>query len=113
MKYFILAVLSIVIICVCYYKKPSEKFSNQSYLNPASLSYKIEKPKYQPKKCSGYTRLIYGRPNKCFSCEADVLKNAGPRYINYAFPTKCFSCEKESKQPYFEGPTKCFSCDRR
>lgn len=58
-----------------------------------------------------YVSLVYGRPNKCFSCEKEVLKNIGPKYIHYAFPTKCFSCEKGSKNPYMEGPTKCFSCD--
>ena len=59
-----------------------------------------------------YVRLTYGRPNKCFSCEKDILKNAGPKYIHYAFPSKCFSCERESKRPYMEGPTKCFACDK-
>ncbi len=50
-------------------------------------------------------------PTKCFSCEKDVLRNAGPKYINFAFPGKCFSCERQSKTPYHEGPTKCFSCE--
>lgn len=61
---------------------------------------------------TNYVSLTYGRPNKCFSCEKDILKNAGPEYIHYAFPSKCFSCERESKRPYMEGPTKCFACDK-
>lgn len=59
-----------------------------------------------------YVNLTYGRPNKCFSCEKDILKNYGSEYINYAFPSKCFSCEKQSRNPYMEGPTKCFTCDK-
>ncbi len=113
MKYYlILAVIAVVALCMCYRKKrSSEKFTNQDYINPNAETFKLKKPAYKPKKCNQHTRL-YSRPNKCFSCEADILKNAGDKYINYAFPGKCFSCERESKNPYMEGPTKCFSCDK-
>ena len=96
MKYYLIfAFIAVVTLFMCLRKKKS----------------KLEKPAYKPKKCKEHTRL-YGRPNKCFSCEADILRNAGHKYINYAFPSKCFSCERESKNPYMEGPTKCFTCDK-
>jgi hypothetical protein len=56
-----------------------------------------------------FTRPIFSRPNKCFSCEqhATSWENA-----HLAFPTKCVSCERNPITiPYHEGPTKCFSCD--
>ena len=112
MKYIILAILGVFIVCLCLKNKKNTKKENftddKKVINPTQ-NYTIEKPKYVPKKCKQHTR-IYGRPNKCFSCEKDILNRAGSKYIHYAFPTKCFSCEKESKRPYFEGPTKCFSC---
>ena len=113
MKYYLIfAVIAVVTLCMCLRKKKSnEKFTNQTYINPNAETFKLEKPAYKPKKCKEHTRL-YGRPNKCFSCEADILRNAGHKYINYAFPSKCFSCERESKNPYMEGPTKCFTCDK-
>ena len=58
--------------------------------------------------------VIFSRPNKCFSCEKEMLQKYARQYINLAFPGKCISCEKEAskmgKDPYHEGPTKCFSC---
>ena len=57
-----------------------------------------------------YTRL-YSRPNKCFSCEKDILRNEN-KYINFVFPVLCFSCERQSKTPYHEGPTKLLKCNR-
>jgi hypothetical protein len=56
-----------------------------------------------------FTRPVFSRPNKCFSCEQHItsMKDA-----HLAFPSKCFSCEKEPITiPYNEGPTKCFACD--
>ena len=56
-----------------------------------------------------FTRPIFSRPNKCFSCEQHItsMKDA-----HLAFPSKCFSCEREPiTVAYHEGPTKCFSCD--
>tara|TARA_B100001248_G_scaffold262307_1_gene257437 strand:- start:3379 stop:3783 length:405 start_codon:yes stop_codon:yes gene_type:complete len=58
--------------------------------------------------------VIFSRPNKCFSCEKEMLQKYARQYVNLAFPGKCISCEKEAakngKDPYHEGPTKCFSC---
>jgi len=119
MNYFFLIVISLVVICYFSYKKQSKRNKNkeQFTLEPSVVVNK-------PKTCklasslnlprdlardSKSTRL-FGRPNKCFSCERQIMNTVGEKYINYAFPSKCFSCEKESKTPYNEGPTKCFSC---
>jgi len=59
-------------------------------------------------------KFIFTRPNKCFACEKELLKNHSKEHIHLAFPGKCFSCEQEARKngtlPYNEGPTKCFSC---
>ena len=116
-KIYIIVILIFGFLYFCFKKNKSkkEKFSNNK------LSYPEYKNLHIPKRVpvlkrdlareSTNTRLIFGRPNKCFSCEREVLRKAGKKYINYAFPSKCFSCEKQSKSPYMEGPTKCFSCD--
>ena len=117
MNYLLYGLVALFFICYCFHKKcykniDTELFTNQ--LVPPNKTNQYVESNSQPKKdlsrCTQYTRL-YSRPNKCFSCEKDVLRNAGPKYINYAFPGKCFSCEKQSKTPYNEGPTKCFSCE--
>ena len=114
MSYFIYGVLILVVVCCIYRscnKKPTEKFTNQNIcLQEPVIKHVPPKMKKDLSRCTTYTRL-YSRPNKCFSCEKDILRNAGPKYINFAFPGKCFSCERQSKQPYNEGPTKCFSCE--
>ena len=121
MNYFIIIFFVLSCVCILSYKKYSksksknEQFSDntvQSLVTPIKCG--ITKPIKVRKdltRSAKSTRLIYGRPNICFSCEREVLRKAGPKYIHYAFPSKCFSCEKESKRPYFEGPTKCFSCN--
>ena len=106
MNYFI--IIFFLFFCVCYlkYKSPKkEKFVQEiNYVRrPISIT--------KPKKCKTYKPRIYGRPNKCFSCEKEIMTKAGPKYMYKAFPTKCFSCEKQSKHPYSTGPTKCFSCN--
>lgn len=117
MNYFILTFISLIVVCYCVYKKcyknvdtSIDNFTNQDKCKEKTVQFVEQKPKKDLRRCTQYTRL-YSRPNKCFSCEKDVLRNAGPKYINYAFPGKCFSCERQSKQPYHEGPTKCFSCE--
>ena len=55
-----------------------------------------------------FTKPIFSRPNKCFSCEQHATSWGN---AHLAFPTKCISCEKEPITiPYYEGTTKCFSC---
>lgn len=105
MNYFIVLLISLILICVLKFcSKKSEAF-----VNSAPVNYKVTRknPNYK-KACT--EKLILSRPNKCFSCEREILKNYGKDYLNYAFPGKCFACEKESKNPIHEGPTKCFSC---
>jgi len=119
MNYFFLIVISLVVICYFSYKKQSKSKKEQFTIDSSIVVNK-------PKTCklasslklpldlareSKSTRTIFGRPNKCFSCERQIMNTSGKKYINYAFPSKCFSCEKESKIPYNEGPTKCFSCN--
>jgi len=108
MNYFI--IIFFILFCGCClkfrYNNKKKKVENFSY-QPINLT---EVKKNPPKKVTS-RKPIYGRPNKCFSCEKEILNTAGEDYIHYAFPSKCFSCEKESKNPYMEGSTKCFSCD--
>ena len=123
MNYLLYGVVALIFVCYSVYKKcyqNIDQFTDQpaateqyvSTNQPVSTN-KTEQyveSKRDLTRCTQYTRL-YNRPNKCFSCEKDILRNAGPKYINYAFPGKCFSCERQSKTPYNEGPTKCFSCE--
>jgi hypothetical protein len=118
MDYLFLIVISLVVICYFSYKKQSKSKKEPFTIEPSPLVNK-------PKKCklaislnlpvdlarSAKSTRIFGRPNKCFSCERQIMNTVGEKYINYAFPSKCFSCEKESKDPYNEGPTKCFNCN--
>lgn len=117
MNYLLCGLVALFFVCYCVYKKcykdiDTELFTNQQTIPNKTVQYveSNSQPKKDLSRCTQYTRL-YSRPNKCFSCEKDVLRNAGPKYINYAFPGKCFSCERQSKTPYNEGPTKCFSCE--
>ena len=111
MNYFI--IIFLVLICVCYFrlnKKKSEKFTNErahelNYVRRPIIPSKTKKSS-RPR-----SRRIFGRPNKCFSYEREIMRKTGGKNIHLAFPTKCFDCEKQSKNPYMTGPTKCFSCD--
>tara|TARA_B100001287_G_C22317768_1_gene360206 strand:+ start:19 stop:384 length:366 start_codon:yes stop_codon:yes gene_type:complete len=100
-------------LMVLYYFFGTEKenFSRELKENTPTLKTRLNLVDKDPTRKTQYVKL-YGRPNKCFSCEKEVLKTAGQKYIHYAFPSKCFSCEKQSKNPYMEGPTKCFACDQ-
>lgn len=115
-KIYIIVILIFAVLYFCFRNKSKkENFTSSKMTYPEfkcvkPMIKKIEKEK-DLTRASTNTRLLFGRPNKCFSCEREVLRKAGPKYINYAFPSKCFSCEKQSKNPYMEGPTKCFSCD--
>lgn len=106
MNYFL--IIFLVLFCVCYFKfnKKSEKFRNEKVVELRPILQPVKKisPPIQHKR-------IFGRPNKCFSCEREIMKKTGGKNIHLAFPSKCFDCEKESKNPYMTGPTKCFSCD--
>lgn len=110
MNYFI--IIFLVLTCVCYLRikknnksKKNEKFIQLNYVRRPIVSQPV-------KKCQRKVeRRIFGRPNKCFSCERELINRNGGKNIHTAFPTKCFSCERESKNPYMTGPTKCFSCD--
>jgi hypothetical protein len=108
----ILVALSLGVIYFFFNKSNKEDFVKELKDEPPTLKTKLNLVDNDLRRKTNYVRLTYGRPNKCFSCEKDVLKNAGPKYIHYAFPSKCFSCERESKRPYMEGPTKCFACDK-
>jgi hypothetical protein len=108
MNYFI--IIFFILFCGCCLKF---RYNNKKK--------KVEKFSYQPinftqikntaRKKVNSRKSIYGRPNKCFSCEKEMIKTGNEKNIHQAFPSKCFSCEKESKNPYMEGSTKCFSCD--
>ena len=111
----------LVVILILYkcFEKYNEKFSNIENLNymfyrpPSSyIANTVENKK--PKEEERQVNYIFTRPNKCFSCERQMVKNYARKYINLAFPGKCISCEKEAakmgRDPYHEGPTKCFSC---
>ena len=103
----VMLIVFLVLSGIVYYftRETFESFIGRNMTRPRLFSYPVV-PVPEKKK------VFYGRPNKCFSCERDILRNAGEKYINYGFPGKCFSCERQSKCPYNEGPTKCFSCDR-
>ena len=97
----------------------SEKFTNLQ--NNDYMFYKPEikqqiKPVKKQIKNPVSEKFIFTRPNKCFSCEKEILENYSKEHIHLAFPGKCFSCENEAKKngtlPYNEGPTKCFSCKK-
>ncbi len=117
MNYLILIVISLIVICLFSYKKQSkinkESFTSGQTVNKQKICNMV--PKMTPQKDlsrdAKSTRLLFGRPNKCFSCERQIMNTVGKKYINYAFPSKCFSCENQSNNPYNEGPTKCFSCN--
>ena len=89
-----------------FYRPPSECKSNGSNKKPTNNS---NESKQEVTK-----NVIFSRPNKCFSCEREMLQKYARKYVNLAFPGKCFSCEKEASKngsdPYHEGPTKCFDC---
>lgn len=108
----------IILVALClgviyyFFNNSKEDFVKELKDEPPTLKTKLNLIDNDLRRKTNYVSLTYGRPNKCFSCEKAVLKNAGPKYIHYAFPTKCFSCERESKRPYMEGPTKCFACDK-
>ena len=113
-KFYLFLAIGFVLAIIIFSKKGKKetfKVNNGSVLN-TKLNLGRNEIDNDLRRKTKYVRLIYGRPNKCFSCEKEVLRNAGPKYIHYAFPSKCFSCEKGSKNPYMEGPTKCFSCDK-
>jgi len=108
----ILIALCLGVIYFFFNKSNKEDFVKELKDEPPTLKTKLNLVDNDLRRKTNYVSLTYGRPNKCFSCEKDVLKHAGPKYIHYAFPSKCFSCERESKRPYMEGPTKCFACDK-
>ena len=108
----ILIALSLGVIYYFFKNPRKEEFVKELKDEPPTLKTKLNLIDNDLRRKTNYVSLTYGRPNKCFSCEKEVLKNSGPKYIHYAFPSKCFSCERESKRPYMEGPTKCFSCDK-
>lgn len=89
-----------------FYRPPSECKSNGTN---KKLTNNSNENKQEVTK-----NVIFSRPNKCFSCEREMLQKYARKYVNLAFPGKCFSCEKEAAKngsdPYHEGPTKCFSC---
>ena len=111
-KYLILIVIGLGVAIYFFKQNKKEEFVKELKDEPPTLKTKLNLIDNDLRRKTNYVSLTYGRPNKCFSCEKDVLKHAGPKYIHYAFPSKCFSCERESKRPYMEGPTKCFACDR-
>ena len=64
-----------------------------------------------------FSRLYLSGPTKCFSCEQDMIRRAGPEYAWMGKPSKCFDCEQQmaSVDPYLANlthGTKCFSCER-
>lgn len=110
MNYFILIFL--LLTCVCYvgFNKYKKSKKNENFIQ---LNYK-GRPIFNQsdEKCQRKVpRRIFSRPNKCFSCERELIARNCVSKIHTAFPTKCFSCERQSKNPYMTGPTKCFSCD--
>ena len=60
MKYYLIfAVIAVVALCMCYrQKKSSEKFTNQTYINPNAETFILKKPAYKPKKCKQYTKKV-------------------------------------------------------
>ena len=111
----IIILFAAIIFVAFYFFKSNDKEDFSKEIKEVSgnpLKTKLNLIDNDLRRKTNYVRLTYGRPNKCFSCEKEILKHAGPKFIHYAFPSKCFSCEKESKRPYMEGPTKCFACDR-
>ena len=106
MNYFI--IIFFVVLLFCVIRIASKKKVNEEFSQYPVTSYTIKPTKKQNVKDE---KLIFSRPNKCFSCERELINKGAIKQINYGFPGKCFSCEKESKNPYFEGPTKCFSCE--
>lgn len=107
----IMIAIGLGIVYFFFSNNKKEEFVKEIEKDTPALKTKLNLIDNDLRRKTNYVSLTYGRPNKCFSCEKDVLKNAGPKYIHYAFPSKCFSCERESKRPYMEGPTKCFACD--
>ena len=101
MNYFI--IIFLVLTCVCYFrlnKKKSEKFTNE---RAHELNY-VRRP-IIPSKTKKYsrpkTRRIFGRPNKCFSCEREMSARYGLEYSDLGQPTKCFSCESQmGRKPF-------------
>ena len=103
-KNFFLKSFILLLFCYLLFNKKNELFIPLNYVGrPISKIKKYDKNEGK--------RKIYSRPNKCFSCEKQILASNEPHLIHMAFPTKCFSCEKNSKKPYYTGPTKCFNCD--
>lgn len=102
-------ILGLIVIGVLYYiyQNQIESFIGRNMNRGKLFAYPVQ-PVPQP-------RPVFGRPNKCFSCESDALNRLGRANVNLGFNTKCFSCEREAKMQgkdaYMEGSTKCFSCD--
>lgn len=112
-RIFLFFAIVVFVLIIIYFRKSNKNIpkKNKESLKNIKIDTFNNQIDNDLRRKTEYVSLVYGRPNKCFSCEKEVLKNIGPKYIHYAFPTKCFSCEKGSKNPYMEGPTKCFSCD--
>tara|TARA_B100000242_G_C42633540_1_gene298183 strand:+ start:68 stop:469 length:402 start_codon:yes stop_codon:yes gene_type:complete len=119
----IFAVFLFFIVGLAIYKcyEMTENFSNLEnteymFYRPSTScnQNKTDHSKVVKKSQEISENIIFSRPNKCFSCEKELLQKYAKQYVNLAFPGKCFSCEAEGKKmgrnPYHEGPTKCFSC---
>lgn len=111
MNYLIIIPSIIIFFCMVkvYNTKKKQKNSIKSK-EPISPIINKRNPIKKNTKKVNEGMVVLSRPNKCFSCERQMLKQSGTKNIHLAFPGKCFDCEKDSKAPYHEGPTKCFSC---
>ena len=61
--------------------------------------------------------LYLSGPTKCFSCERDMIRRAGPEWAWMGKQTKCFDCEKQLARVHpnlanLTHGTKCFDCER-
>lgn len=110
MNYLIIVPSIIIFFCIIkvFNSKRKQKISIETQNKIVPMINKKPIKKNTKKVNEGL--VVLSRPNKCFSCEKQMLKHSATKNIHLAFPGKCFDCEKHSKTPYHEGPTKCFSC---
>ena len=65
-----------------------------------------------------FSRLYLSGPTKCFSCERDMIRRAGPEYAWMGKPSKCFDCERQLANVHpnlanLTHGTRCFDCEHQ
>ena len=70
------------------------------------------------RRAETFSQLYLSGPTKCFSCERDMIRRAGPEFAWMGKQTKCFDCEQQlaNVDPNLANlthGTRCFDCEHQ